>query len=799
MNVTSPESVDLFGDKADDCMGSDRDAGLDATQVVRSAAHAAECSMAVFYRKAEQGFEICASFGVAPAHVLRVPDPALCDAVAATSEGVLIEPGFPSGSVKLIGEPGGGVRFVAAALSFDPRGAATGLLLVLDTEPHCGFSVAKTYVLRTHAAQLSALLELQALRSSSQRIDADITNTNTERLRLLESVVVNAHDAVLITEAEPIDLPGPRIVYCNASFTRTTGYSEADVLGLTPRILQSENTDRAALDNLRAALKAWEPVEVELLNRKKTGEEFWVELSIVPVADEKGWFTHWVSVQRDISHRKVAEEAATRARIAEAENLALEAEISERKSVEAELIYTAFHDELTKLRNRAFFMDRLSIAMERAKSDPAFQYAVLFIDLDRFKLVNDSLGHRAGDLLLMEVAERLRICSRPQDTVARVGGDEFALLIEGIEDISNVITLSNRIIETMRRPLWLGKQEVFPSCSVGVVQATADHFLPEELLRDADIAMYQAKRHNKGNYAIFASSMHDSAVDALELRVDLRNAVSRNEFYLDYQPICCAESETIVGFEALIRWQHPVRGTVPPVQFIAAAEETGLIRGIGQWVLKQACLQMHSWHEQFPGMSLRLNVNTSGEELKDVNFTQNVKRMLAETGLDPRTLQLEVTESIFLQNPAVIGTILSSIRALGVRIALDDFGMGYSSLSYLDQYQMDTIKIDQSFVACMLTRDRTMAIVETIVKLGRALDLDIVAEGVESEGQLRALLATGCSSVQGYYLGRPMSVAHAANALAKQATRPPYLPRPSASSPRVSIIGLQRDRVPVLS
>jgi diguanylate cyclase (GGDEF)-like protein len=532
-------------------------------------------------------------------------------------------------------------------------------------------------------------------------------------------------------------------------------------------LLQSADTDRKALDKLRLALTRWQPVEVELLNRRKDGTEFWVELSIVPVANEKGWFTHWVSVQRDVSDRKASEEAAVRARIAEAENIALAAEIQERKRVEAQLLYSAFHDDLTKLRNRAFLMDRLKVVIDRMRHDPGFQCAVLFMDLDRFKLVNDSLGHRAGDLLLMEVAQRLRTCIRPQDTLARVGGDEFALIVEGLDGMDTVVAFAQRIIQTMRRPLWIGKQEVFSSCSVGVVQATQHHQQPEELLRDADIAMYEAKRNDTGGYAVFAGSMHDGAVETLELRTDLQNAVARAEFFLEYQPVCDSFTGRIVSLEALIRWRHPVRGLIPPLAFIGMAEETGLIREIGRWVLREASTRMSIWRERFPGLDLTLNVNTSGEELKDRRFTSGVRDTLSTTGLDPKALQIEVTESIFLQNPEVIGAILSRIRALGVRIALDDFGMGYSSLSYLDRYQMDTIKIDRSFVASMLTRQRTMAIVETVVKLGHALDMDIVAEGVENEAQLHALQAKGCHLVQGYHLGRPLSLDDVETVLAR--------------------------------
>lgn len=732
---------------------------------IRSAAYAAECPIAVFYVHGARGFELSASAGVG-SHLVTAALSRLFGQVAHLGPNDLLmlndldcQPGSVPGDAYLFGDDVPPVRFVAAARVVDSQGESLGVLVVADQAPHAGLSAAKTYVLRAHAAQISSLLELDGLRAiSGQASSRSARQSDTERLRLLESVVVNANDSVLITEAEPIDLPGPRIVYCNAAFTKTTGYTEAEVLGRTPRLLQTNNVDRKALDKLRLALTRWEPVEVELLNCKKDGTEFWVELSIVPVANEKGWFTHWVSVQRDVSDRKASEETATRARIAEAENVVLEAEIQERKRIEAQLLYTAFHDDLTKLRNRAFLMDRLKVVIDRMRRDPGFHCAVVFMDLDRFKLVNDSLGHRAGDLLLMEVAQRLRTCIRPQDTLARVGGDEFALLVEGMDGTDTVVALAQRIIGTMRHPLWIGKQEVFSSCSVGVVRATQHHQQPEELLRDADIAMYEAKRNDTGGYAIFAGSMHDGAVEMLELRTDLQNAVARDEFFLQYQPVCNSFTGQITGLEALIRWQHPVRGLVLPLAFIETAEETGLIREIGRWVLREACIQMRTWRDRFPGLDLKLNVNASGEELKDRRFTSGVRDVLSATGLDPKALQIEVTESIFLQNPELIGAILSGIRALGVRIALDDFGMGYSSLSYLDRYQMDTIKIDRSFVASMLTRQRTMSIVETVIKLGHALDLDIVAEGVENEAQLQALQARGCHLVQGYHLDRPLSV-----------------------------------------
>ena len=754
--------------------------GLQAAHLVRSVAHSLECPMAVFYRTQDQGFDLCASFGIAgppPGTTPPATPPAaardriLAEASGLSPGGMLVvndlprEPGLRAQDIPALEQAMPGLRFVAAVRVNDARGAPCGVLVVADTAPHAGLSPAKSYVLLTHAAQLAALLELQRLRLASREAPAaEIRGASDERLRLLESVVVNANDAVLITSAEPIDLPGPRIVYCNAAFTRTTGYAEAEVLGQTPRMLQSATTSRQTLDKLRRALAGWRPVEVELLNRRKDGREFWVELSIVPVSNEAGLFTHWVSVQRDVSDRKAAEETATRARVAEAENVALEAEIRERKRAEARLLHTAFHDDLTKLRNRAFFMDRLTLALDRARRDPAARCAVLFLDLDRFKLVNDSLGHRAGDLLLMEIADRLRSCASPRDTIARVGGDEFALLVEDPAEVGDLVRLAGRIIETMRRPMRLGEQEIVSSCSVGVVQAGPRHARPEELLRDADTAMYQAKRHDTGNYAIFAASMHDDAVLALALQTDLRRAILRGEFLLHYQPICCADTSAITGFEALVRWNHPQRGLVLPGGFIAAAEETGLIRDIGRWVLREACVQLCLWRDCLPGQALLLSVNASAEELGDPGFVADLRSTLAATGLDPRTLQIEVTEEVFIRSPETVG----SIRELGVRIALGDFGTGCSSLSHLDRHPLDTLKIDRSLVARMLTRPRTRAIVNTIIQLGTALDLAVVAEGVEDATQLQALTAAGCGSVQGYLLGRPLPAEQADAALARQ-------------------------------
>ena len=519
-------------------------------------------------------------------------------------------------------------------------------------------------------------------------------------------------------------------------------------------------------EDREAAMAAWETaiptgyLDVEFrVHRVKDGAYLWHRTRSTPVRDSSGKVLEWVGSTTDVQDLRALQEHQ-RVLLDDMQRHAreLEDEVTERRRIEARLIYDAHHDGLTGLHNRAFFMSRLKNALSETGHAARCPCAVLFLDLDRFKLVNDSLGHQVGDLLLVEVANRLRGCVGSQDTLARFGGDEFAVLVRDADEIRLVLDLAERILASMRRPVWLGEHELFSSGSIGIVHAGSDELVPDEVLRNADIAMYCAKRSDSG-FVVFTDAMRGEAVEALELRTDLRNALKRDQLFLDYQPICRVETGQTVGLEALLRWRHPRRGLVPPVVFIRIAEETGLIREIGRWVLREACSQMRRWRDRHPGLDLYLNVNTSGQELKGAGFVNTVQETLSDTGLDPDRLQLEVTESIFLQQPDLIGEILDGIRALGVRIALDDFGTGYSSLSYLDRFRVDTIKIDRSFVSGMSTRRAAVTIVETIVRLGHAMGLGVVAEGVEDEAQLAALRSVGCAAVQGYFLGWPRSAA----------------------------------------
>ncbi|GEN27029.1 GGDEF domain-containing protein [Halovibrio variabilis] len=658
-----------------------------------------------------------------------------------------------------------GHQFVVGIAIWCEEEKIIGVLFVSSPLPQQRLSTAQAYALQTHAALIGQVLQLQAgLFLPKQK-------PLMERLRLLESVVVNAKDAILITEAEPIDEPGPRIVYCNPAFLSTTGYTLSEVIGQTPRILQCDDTSRATLDLIRKALSSWQPIEVELINTRRDGSKFWVELSIVPVANEKGWFTHWVSVQRDISERKKSEYLAIQALADREEKVALESRLEERKRIEEALSYAAYHDELTSLYNRAYLMALLADVFNNNGHKQIPAATVLFLDLDRFKFVNDSLGHQAGDILLEVVSRRLENCIREDDVLARVGGDEFAILLADENQSPLAVELAQRIVSQLSLPVDIDGHNIFTSCSIGIVTADVTHTSPEDLLRDADIAMYVAKKQGRGRWALFDVSMREAAIDALVMQNALKQAVANNEFSVVYQPIYSLLTDEICGAEALVRWLHPVLGQVSPDRFITVAEDIGVIHELGSWVMQEGCAELQRWKAEFPELELHLNVNVSGVELNRPGYANQIKDILAQTGIDAHDLQVEITESVFLHQPDATARVLESIRELGVRIALDDFGTGYSALGYIDRYPTDAIKIDQSFVSRMMTYHRSDAIVRSILSLGRALNVDIIAEGVETLPQLQRLREMECPFVQGYLLSRPVSAEKIMTLLQSQTTK----------------------------
>jgi len=447
-------------------------------------------------------------------------------------------------------------------------------------------------------------------------------------------------------------------------------------------------------------------------------------------------------------------------------------DVSLRKQVEEKLIHDAFHDGLTGLPNRALFMDRLRLAVGRAARNSKHLFAVLFLDLDRFKNVNDSLGHTVGDQLLVAIARRLETCLRHIDTVARFGGDEFAVLIDGVEDAGDAVRVAERLQREVTTPINVGGLEVFTSASIGIALSSTGYELPEDVLRDADTAMYRAKAAGKARHEIFDTAMHDRAVALLQLETDLRRAVERCEFVVHYQPIVSLSDDRIRGFEALVRWRHPDRGLLTPSEFISVAEETGLIIPLGLWVLREACGQMARWQESFgPARPLSLSVNISGNQFMQPDLVEQVKRVLEETGFDPRCLQLEITESSVIENTETVTAMLLQLRSLGIRLSMDDFGTGYSSLSYLHRFPIHTLKIDRSFVSgCGAGEENE--IVRTIIMLARNMGMEVVAEGVETEEQLASLRDLSCEYGQGFLFSHPLDPDTTARLLSSGAGAP---------------------------
>jgi diguanylate cyclase (GGDEF)-like protein len=417
--------------------------------------------------------------------------------------------------------------------------------------------------------------------------------------------------------------------------------------------------------------------------------------------------------------------------------------------------HAAFHDALTGLPNRALLTDHLKLAIERAKRREDHLFAVLFLDLDRFKNINDSLGHTIGDQLLIAIARRVEGCLRPMDTVARLGGDEFAIMLDGLDDFNTAIHVAERVQHDLMQPFNLNGHEVYTTTSIGIALSTTGYDHPDNILRDADIAMYRAKDNGKARYEMFDKVMHTRAVALLKLENDLRHAIERQEFRVHYQPIISLETDQIAGFEALVRWEHPERGLVSPGEFIPLSEETGLIMEIGQWVLQESCRQVRQWQVSLQ-RPLTLSVNLSGKQFVQPNLIEQIKNTLQETDFDPRWLRLEITESVVMENAEAAASMLLQLRELGVHLSIDDFGTGYSSLSYLHRFPVTTLKIDRSFIGRMGQGDENAEIVRTIITLASNLGMDVVAEGIETEDQLAQLRALKCEYGQGFLFSKPV-------------------------------------------
>ncbi len=461
-------------------------------------------------------------------------------------------------------------------------------------------------------------------------------------------------------------------------------------------------------------------------------------------------------------------------------------DITDRKIAEAKLQYEATHDSLTGLPNRAMFMSRLEAALEKAHDNPTYKVSVLFIDLDRFKIVNDSLGHVVGDQLLVRIAGRLQECLRPSDLVARLGGDEFIILVEGKYGEEEIINIAERVQEKFAHAFDLNGQEVYSSASIGVLQSTEKHLVAEDMMRDADTAMYQAKRAGKARHEVFDPEMHELAMETLQLETDLRRAVENDEFCVFYQPIYSLADDSIEGFEALARWMHPTMGIITPDRFVPLAEEIGMIDALGERILRRACrqiqaIQRHSVSER----QLILNVNLSCKQFAHPQMVKKIRKILKETKFPPQNLKLEITESVFFEHRERAIEMLAELRSHGIEINIDDFGTGYSNLSYLTQLPISTLKIDRTFIDTIEEGGNNSEIVQTIIALARSLGMKVIAEGVENAIQLEKLKLLNCEGAQGYYFAKPMPFDEVEAFIKEKAD---YLPRNVIQMPEVPLV-----------
>ena len=562
---------------------------------------------------------------------------------------------------------------------------------------------------------------LAQLNAALRERDEALINSRKD-LHLARQVIEAAQDGVMIVDANNV------IEYVNPAFTRLTGYGGAEVVGLNPRFLRSGRHDSEFYKAMWACLLDQGHWEGEIWNRRKDGEIYAEHLTINSIRGDDGHITKFAGIFRDITERKKDEERVRT---------------------------LAYFDTLTQLPNRRLLTDRLNLAIAHAHRH-GIELAVMFLDLDLFKRINDTLGHDVGDAVLIEVSSRLLACVREGDTVARIGGDEFVILLPELEDAADAARLAARIIESIKAPLHLAERELFVTTSIGIAVYPEDGGGADALLKAADMAMYQAKESGRNSYQLYSAATNARSMERLSMETQLRDAVARGEMSLAYQVKVDMTSATICGAEALIRWTHPELGMIPPAEFIPMAERMGLMPALGEWVLETACQQNKRWIDQ--GLPpIRIGVNLSARQFLKGDLSETVTRVLAATGLPANLLEVELTEASILDHPGEVGRTLERLHAAGVRIAIDDFGTRHSSLTALRHLPIDVLKIDRTFINGLGQAFEEKNIVAAIIRLAHALGMSAVAEGVESLHQVEVLRQAGCDEIQGYLIGRAVS------------------------------------------